>query len=217
MAFISKEHLSEIVPLVGLLFIFAIIFLIWRHVPEDQLRGFINSAGILAPLVWMGISLVTYIVAPLSGTPMLLIGFYAFGRFVILYTILVGLVGAAINFMIARHLGRKVVTRLLGTGPLKKIDHITKNYGMESLFFMRVFLSSFHDALSYAAGLTAISFPRYMIATALAFIPSGIIWYLVSLSSEDPIVFTGISVGVSFVLSAIFFAGSWIHRKYYSK
>lgn len=204
----NKEQLSVI--LLFLLFVGALV-LIGNLISQEQIRAIIDEAGIYGPVVWVILTVITYVLAPLSGTPMIFVGFYAFGRWVILYTILAGIIGSAANFYIARKWGRNVVERFAGKNNMHKIDSYSQHYGVKATFLLRVFLPNFHEYISYAAGLTTISFKSYFLVTIASFIPIGFLWYIVTLFTNDPLRQVGLSVALSFTLFGVF--AVWLYYK----
>lgn len=209
MAILTREHVEEIYSLVIAAGFFLVIFYISKTIPQEQLRELIDSAGVLSPLVWMLLSLITYVVAPLSGTPLLFVGFYAFGKWVILYSLLTGAVGSVINYHIARRWGKELVVKFAGRKIVRYTDHLAKNSNPITLFAIRFFLAGIHDTVSYAAGLTSIKFKQYYIITLAALIPSGFLWYSVTLFATDPIMFTLMTFALTSVLTVAYLGTRW--------
>lgn len=208
-----KFSKNKLFHLIILILVFAIIYSLGKLIPEETLRDTINSAGIFAPIVFILISLITNIVAPLSGTPVIFVGYYAFGNNVIFLTTIAAYVSFIINFWVARIWGRPLVTKFVGIEAIYKIDSLAKNYGLVSLFFLRVFQGGIHDFVSYAAGLTNMKFSPYLITSLAASIPGTALWYFLSLQVTTPLAFSLLSLLLTFVFSAIFILGNIIWRK----
>ena len=160
-----------------IVFIFAsiAIFLLGSQINAEQIAEIVKKAGVFGPLLYILIFASTQIIAPLSGTPVLFAGFGLFGDQVQIYTYLATLFGASVNFWISRLWGRKLVKKLAGKD-LEKIDEFTKEYGVKSLIFLRIFQGNLVDFISYAYGLTNMQFIPYLIITAIAPIPWLILW-----------------------------------------
>ncbi|WP_099203375.1 TVP38/TMEM64 family protein [Miniphocaeibacter massiliensis] len=86
------------------------------------------------------------------------------------------MVGAALCFLIARVLGRDVVERLTSKKGLKQIDTFFEKYGRKSILIARLLPFISFDIVSYAAGLTSMSFKGFIIATGLGQLPATIIY-----------------------------------------
>lgn len=207
---LNKEQLATI----GLFSIFFItLIVVGNLIPQDTIRRFIESAGAFAPAVWIIVIVIIYVLAPLSGSPLILVGFYAFGRQVILYTVISGAIGSAINFYIARKWGRRLVEKLVGKKSMQKIDSYAEHNGAKMLFAIRIFLPNVHEYVSYAAGLTTMSFKTYYTVTLLAFIPITLLWYTVTLFTNDPLLFLGISAVLSFTLFGSFMLWLYLRKR----
>lgn len=144
----------------------------------DRFRGLIENAGPWAPLAYIGLKASTYVIAPLSGTPIKFIGGAIFGFWDgFVYALAGDVLGATINFWVARLFRLKGVTRLAGRSALARIDELTEHVGgWRALLAARLLLSSLYDFIAYAAGLSNISFRQFFLITVLAGIP----WTLLS-------------------------------------
>lgn len=204
---VSKANLFLIVIAVIL------IYLLSTSISREALQDTLQSWGALGPLIFGLLMLITYVFAPLSGTPFILAGFYLYGPKVVFFTSIAAWISSIINFWIARQWGRPLVGKLVGVRNIKKIDKLTKNYGLLFLFFLRVFIGSFHDFVSYAAGLTPMKFSRYFLATTLGMIPGTLLWYGLSLRANNPLEFVLLSLALIFIFAAIFFLSQKITKK----
>lgn len=84
--------------------------------------------------------------------------------------------GAAICFYIARILGRDVVEKLTSKTGLKQIDEFFERHGRMSILIARLLPFVSFDIVSYAAGLTSMSFGSFFIATGIGQLPATIIY-----------------------------------------
>lgn len=198
--------------LIGGIIILSIIFVGIRF-PEETIRDVIKNAGAFGIVVFIFLTWLTYVIAPISGSPFLFVGFYLFGRTVIIYSFIAAFIAAVTNFWIARVWGRTLVEKLAGAESLKKVDRLASNYGLQTLFFFRIFLGSFHDAISYAFGLTKIRFTSYLITSTLGMIPGTFIWYLISLKVNNPLLFTALSVAIAYICLILYLVWRKIIRK----
>lgn len=188
-----------------------------RQIPKEVIESFVENAGPWAPIAYILTHQISYVIAPISGFPFLIAGFYLFGKTVIIYTYFVAIIGASINFWIARRWGRPLVGKFAGEGALKKIDKLSKEYGIVTLIALRMLQGGIGDFVSYAYGLTPMKFSTYIITTALAVIPGGILWYY--LVSKTNSLEQSLAVGVLLAVSSIsiFFVGNFWVRRYRKK
>ena len=154
----------------------------------------------LSGTVFIFLHFLTQIFAPLSGSPTMAIGFFLFGKTVVIYLFLSFVLSTITNFWISRIWGIKIVTRLIGKENLSKLDRFTKQHGYKTLFIMRLFLGGFEDLISYAAGLTSMKFTPYFLTSLLAIAPGTISWYLIAdIFNLNTTQFATASIGMSIV------------------
>lgn len=84
--------------------------------------------------------------------------------------------GAAICFYIARILGRDVVEKVTSKTGLKQIDVFFEKHGRMSILIARLLPFISFDIVSYAAGLTSMSFGSFFVATGIGQLPATIIY-----------------------------------------
>lgn len=84
--------------------------------------------------------------------------------------------GAALCFFIARILGRDVVEKLTSKAGLKQIDDFFEKHGRMSILIARLLPFMSFDIVSYAAGLTSMSFGSFFVATGIGQLPATIIY-----------------------------------------
>lgn len=140
----------------------------------ERLREAIESAGPLAPLLYIGIKIVTYVVAPLSSGPIQLSAGVLFGLIPgTIYTLLGEVIGGSINFWLARRYGRPVVQRVVGAEEMPRIERAVSGIvDWKTLLYARLFLFSIYDFISYAAGFSNVSFRAYLIVSITGGIPT---------------------------------------------
>ncbi|EDS06090.1 SNARE-like domain protein [[Clostridium] scindens ATCC 35704] len=84
--------------------------------------------------------------------------------------------GAAVCFFIARILGRDVAEKLTSKAGLKQIDTFFEKYGKNTILICRLLPFISFDIVSYAAGLTSMSFGAFFLATGLGQLPATIVY-----------------------------------------
>jgi uncharacterized membrane protein YdjX (TVP38/TMEM64 family) len=149
-----------------------------------RLQQAVNTAGALAPLVFMLLLVVQAVLAPLTAPAMAAAGGYLFGTFRgFVFTWLGALLGGVLCFVLLRILGHGFVER--GTR-LKGLDRYVEEPGAVVIFVLRLIPLISFDAINYAAGLTGIGFWRFLIATALGSAPGTFVFVYLGGASPGP-------------------------------
>lgn len=192
---------------------FALYFL-GKQISQESIQRFLESTGAWAPVVYILAHQASYLFAPISGYPFLIVGFYLFGDSTILYNFFVAVTGSSLNFLLAKRFGRPFVSKLAGKESLQEIDKFSKEYGLGMLFVLRLFLLGLGDFISYGYGLTPIKFRTFITVSTFAMIPGYVLWYFLALKTGNIEQFLGLSVALTFVASGIFFAGHFLLKKF---
>lgn len=208
-----KLNLQSQLVLVAVFGLSLLLYFLGKQISQEQIQSFVESAGPWAPLVYILTHQFSYLLAPVSGYPFLIVGFYLFGDTTIIYSYFVHMIGSSLNFWIAKRWGRPIVKKLAGDKSLTQIDKLTKEYGIGTLFVMRLFLVGLGDFISYAYGLTPIKYKAFIGISAVAIIPGHILWYFASSKANGIEQFIGISVAITFIAFWVFVGGTYFWRK----
>lgn len=211
----SLEHSSSRsvqLALLGVLLLSAIsVFLINWFGGVEVFRNLIDGAGAFAPLVYIALKASTFVFAPLSGTPVKLAGGALFGVWEGSIYVLIGdVLGASLNFWIARFFRVKGVTKLAGKKALKQIDETTQHVGgWKALLIARLLLSSLYDFISYAAGLSNLKFKHFFWVTLLAGIPYTLltVWLGDALVSNQKLTLILTAIGAVLIVATLLLTG----------
>ena len=113
--------------------------------------------------------------------------------------------GAAVCFFIARILGRDVAEKLTSKAGLEQIDTFFERYGKNTILICRLLPFISFDIVSYAAGLTSMSFMSFFIATGIGQLPATIVYSYVGgmLTGGAKLFVTALMI--LFALSALIF------------
>ena len=206
-------NIKKILPIITIAAVFVGLYIVSLSISKDVVREFLTSYGPVGPLVFILLMLATYIFSPITASPLLFAGFYAFGEQVVWFVSVAVAIAAVTNFWIARIWGRRLVSKFVGQESIDKIDQFAKNYGLVTLFFLRVFLGGLNDFISYGAGLTRMRFLPYFVVSVAAGIPGTLLWYSIARKIESPVNFTLMSLLMAFVFSAVFMLGTFVFRK----
>lgn len=140
-------------------------------------RDFVASYGVYAAAVSFGLMILQSLAAPLPAFLITFANANLFGWWqgaILSWTS--AMAGAAVCFYVARILGRDVAERLTSRAGLQQIDAFFEKHGRMSILIARLLPFMSFDIVSYAAGLTSMSFPGFMIATGLGQLPATIVY-----------------------------------------
>ena len=219
---ISRKIGIEIIKITAIVIILYIVLkmILIPLVVSERFKEFTVSLGFFGYFIVIGYTVLSHVFAPLAGTPGVLLGVTIYGIKTGMFLLYVaGLISASINFWISRKFGRKMVIKLVGEKSMNEVDEFTSVEGKQVLLISRLLGFPIFEFISYAAGLTTISFKDYFIITAIASIFTNIASYLVfrniNFQSE-----TGIMIWIgSIVLAGIifgFFIKSYLKKKKYN-
>jgi len=196
-----------------MVFLFVGFLAIGLLVPEAAIRKIVQDAGAFGPLLLILFFWTSNFIAPLSGSPFLFVGFYLYGRQVVLYVAVAALMASITNFLVAKKWGRPLVARLAGEAALAKVDSTSLNYGLPALFFFRLFFKEAHDVVSYAFGLTPLNFWHYFVVSTLGMIPPTLVWYFLSAKIHSAVYFTLVSWAMVYLPAGIYLIYRLIKKK----
>jgi uncharacterized membrane protein YdjX (TVP38/TMEM64 family) len=141
------------------------------------LRGYILSFGAWAPVVSTLLMVLQAIAAPLPAFLITFANGLAFGAFWGgLLSVFGATVAAAVSFWLARALGRGPVEALVGGTSLENADHWFARYGAYAVLVARLVPVLSFDVISFAAGLTRMRFPGFLVATVLGMSPATFVY-----------------------------------------
>lgn len=86
------------------------------------------------------------------------------------------MVGAIMCFYIAKILGRDVVEKFTSKRSLESVDTFFEKYGKYAILVARLLPFMSFDLVSYAAGLTSMSFLSFVVATGIGQFPATIVY-----------------------------------------
>lgn len=167
----ARVNKSEIVVgiIVALLFLF-MAYATRSH--EGVLQGLIGTHGVQGMFMYVLITIVVVVFAPISTLPILPIAVTLWGSFTAALLSIAGwVIGSVIAFVAARKYGHSFVRKFIG---LRKIQEYVENISHGHLFWSVVFLRIVMpvDALSYALGLfSKMPFKLYLLATIVGITP----------------------------------------------
>ncbi|MGP0127814.1 MAG: TVP38/TMEM64 family protein [cyanobacterium endosymbiont of Rhopalodia musculus] len=145
------------------------VVLIWKF-DLEELQVWLNKIGILAPIIYVVLYILTTLLI-LPSTPLNLSGGALFGiGWGVFWTTIAAMLAAILSFAFTRTLGRKYVMQKLA-GKWEAIDAEIRQGGLFYLFAIRLLPIIPYGIVNLTAGLTSIRFQDYLIGTTLGTIP----------------------------------------------
>jgi uncharacterized membrane protein YdjX (TVP38/TMEM64 family) len=181
----------------GMMFLFGIItFFLLLYLGQGEIQDSINksisflkdadvngfkdyllSFGPLAAVVSALLMVFQSIVAPLPAFVITFANGLLFGWvFGAVLSWSSAMLGAIICFYVAKFLGRPVVEKMVTKKALSWWDQFFAKYGKHAVFIARLLPIVSFDLVSYAAGVTSISFWQFFWATGLGQLPATILY-----------------------------------------
>ncbi len=163
--------------------IFILILLILTFIYRDELKliysnpetvkQFITAFGIFAPIILVLLLSIQVIIFVIPGPVFVVAGGYAFGTILGAFYSLIGIMlGSILVFYLSKKFGRPFVVKMVNKKDLDHFDVYFKKKGKFALFISRTIPILFPiDAVSFAVGLTSLSYKDYIIISFLGFIP----------------------------------------------
>lgn len=173
----------------------------------DILRGRVADMGGWGPLAVVGLMTLAILISPIPSAPIALAAGAAYGHtWGTVYVLLGAEVGALVAFALARFLGFETVHRWFG-------DRLSvgligsQNVLMSLVLVSRLLPFLSFDIVSYAAGLTVLSFWRFAVATFVGTVPASFL--LAHFGSEmasgtsDRIVLAALALGAATLIPVL--------------
>lgn len=140
-------------------------------------KSFVASYGVYAAIISFFLMVFQSVAAPLPAFLVTFANASLFGWWQgMLLSWFSSLAGAALCFYIARFLGRDAVEKLTTKTALQSIDRFFDRYGKNCIIICRLLPFVSFDIVSYAAGLTSMTFTGFIVASALGELPATVIY-----------------------------------------
>ena len=173
----SSRRLKFLAAGIVLLSVGAVYLVLWRAgfteilLDGAALRSLIDRLGAWGPLTVIALLALAILVSPIPSAPIAVAAGAAYGHlWGTVYVLLGAEFGAIAAFSVARLLGYEVIQKWFGnrlrTGLLG-----SQNVLMGLVFVSRLLPFISFDIVSYAAGLTVLSFWRFAVATLAGIVP----------------------------------------------
>ena len=143
----------------------------------EVVRDFIDEYGTYAMLVSAALMVFQSVAAPLPAFLITFANANLFGWWQgAILSWSSAMLGALVCFYISRILGRDIVEKLTSKAGLESVDRFFDKYGKHSILIARLLPFMSFDLVSYAAGLTSMSFVPFFIATGIGQLPATIVY-----------------------------------------
>lgn len=184
----------------------------------NSLRDWIDSFGVIAPIVFIAIYVVAT-VAFLPGAPLSLLAGLVFGAvWGTLWTVIGATLGATLAFLIGRYAARGLVeTWTASNERVRKLDEGVEKHGWRMLVITRLVPLFPFNLQNYAYGLTGIRGGTYVLLTGICIVPGVIVYTFAGgslASAREDLTRTFVYLGVAavfFVLVSLI--PGWLRRR----
>ncbi len=169
----------------------------------------LRGAGAWGPAVLIGLYVGQVLVAPIPGQAINFAAGYLYGLGPgLVYSWIGAVVGSAAAMGLARLAGRPLVVRLLGPGPVERLDRLAAGRGLGFFFLIFLLPGLPDDAACFLAGLTRLPLALLIAAAALGRLP-GIAFAVWAGTSAGRVRGPGWAVVAAAALLAIFVVWRW--------
>lgn len=181
----------------------------------DEVKGYIRSYGILAPIISFCLMILQSIAAPIPAFLITFSNAAIFGWFWgALLSWTSSMAGAVLCFFIARSFGRVIVEKINGHKSVQQIETFFEKHGKYTILIARLLPFVSFDVVSYVAGTTSISFWGFFWATGLGQLPATIIYSFVGDFLTGGLKYFVMGLMILFAVSVLVF---WIKSSYNKK
>lgn len=222
-----RNSIIKILIAVGIV---AVVYLVLTHYGiTDEIRlenvpkikTWVTSFGRIAPLVYMGLYLVSTVFF-LPGTPVTVLAGFIFGPlWGVFYASVASIISVSVTFLIARYVARDLVESWVkDNAQFRKIDEQVEEEGWRILMFTRLVPIFPFNLQNYAYGLTSIRFSTFVLVSAIFMLPGTAVFVQFGgafVSGEGDILKTLLYLGVAGVLMLLLSLLPKLLRKYQAK
>lgn len=141
-----------------------------------ELRLLVRSWGAWAPAGIVLLQVVQIAIAPLPGNAMSFAAGYALGLWPTVVWLMVGvLLGATVDFLLIKFLGRRLLRYFLPPERLAKLDALILRRGTFYIFLLLLVPNPVGDWVYYLAGLTSLPLPVFLGLVFIGRLPSNLL------------------------------------------
>ena len=190
-----------------------------ENVPK--IKTWVASFGTIAPLVYIGLYLVSTVFF-LPGTPVTVLAGFVFGPlWGVFYASIASIISVSAAFLIARYVARDLVESWVkDNAQFRKIDEQVEEQGWRIVMLTRLVPIFPFNLQNYAYGLTSIRFATYVLVSAVFMLPGTAVFVQLGgafVSGEGNIWKTLLYLGIAGVLLLLLSLLPKFLRKYRTK
>ena len=222
-----RNSILKILIAVGIV---AVVYFLLRHygITDDirlenvpKIKTWVTSFGRIAPLVYMGLYLVSTVFF-LPGTPVTVLAGFIFGPlWGVFYASVASIISVSVAFLIARYVARDLVEGWVkDNAQFRKIDEQVEEQGWRILMFTRLVPIFPFNLQNYAYGLTSIRFSTFVLVSAIFMLPGTAVFVQFGgafVSGEGDVWKTLLYLGIAGVLMLLLSLVPKLLRKYQTK
>ncbi len=136
-----------------------------------ETRG--GIASVIAPLLLI-LALAAILVIPVLPALIFQVGGgLAFGPGLgFVYVLIADILGATIGFWLARRWGNRLLTRWLKPATMARIEQLARRLNWQSIILLRLLPGPAYPLISFAAGISPLSFGRFIASSFAGVVPS---------------------------------------------
>ncbi len=155
-----------------------------ENITPEKVRGFVLSYGLWAPAILFLIYSQPFV--PLPGSVMTVTSGLAFGPVLGCAVALSGAITrACTQFIVARYLGRRTVTRLLH-GRVAHFNQKLGKHSFKAVLLIRMIPNVPYDMQNYGLGVSHVRFVPYLLATLIGITPFSVMLVLFGHTLTEP-------------------------------
>jgi hypothetical protein len=191
------------------------VFVMFASGEFTEVKQFISSYGVYAAAISFALMVLQSVMAPLPAFVLTFANANLFGWWQgAILSWSSAMAGAALCFYIARILGRDVAEKLTSKAGLKQVDEFFEKYGNNTILICRLLPFVSFDIVSYAAGLTSMSFWDFFIATGIGQLPATIVYSYVGgfLTGGAKLFMLGLLITFSLVSLIVMFKAIYTNK-----
>ena len=176
-----RKSLIKILIAVGVIIVVYLVlryYGITEHIRLEnvpKIKTWVENFGVIAPLVYMGLYLISTIFF-LPGSPVTVLAGFVFGPlWGVFYASISSIISVALAFLIARYVARDLVEGWVkDNAQFRKIDEQVEEQGWRILMVTRLVPIFPFNLQNYAYGLTSIRFSTFVLTSAIFMLPGTI-------------------------------------------
>ncbi len=222
-----KKNIIKIAMAVGIVTIVYFVLKFYGVTDHIQLENvpkiktWVASFGTIAPLVYIGLYLVSTVFF-LPGTPVTVLAGFVFGPlWGVFYASIASIISVSAAFLIARYVARDLVESWVkDNAQFQKIDEQVEEQGWRIVMLTRLVPIFPFNLQNYAYGLTSIRFSTYVLVSAVFMLPGTAVFVQLGgafVSGEGNIWKTLLYLGIAGVLLLLLSLLPKFLRKYRTK